>query len=73
MDYLKTGKEEEIARYWAEAAIPARHLDIEFAELCLYKSEAWINPDLWTHDKVVKYGIDLESVKIKYKAMLLHI
>ena len=64
---------EQLARYWAAAAVPARHIDEDFAELCLYKSEAWwVNPEEWDSKKIEQYGIDIESVKNKYQAMLLN-
>lgn len=63
--------EEKLARYWAAAAIPARHLDDEFAELCIYKSDAWVNPDEWNRERIEQYGIDLESVRKKYHDLLL--
>jgi len=63
-------REEELARYWSAAAIPVRHLDREFAEMCHYKSELWTSPDNWNPEKLTQYGIDLDSVKQKYTDLL---
>ncbi len=64
-------REEQLARYWAAAAVPARHLDLELADMCLYKSDSWTNPDRWNRERIVQYGIDIESVRERY-AELLH-
>lgn len=63
-------REEQLSRYWAAAAVPARHLDDKLADMCLYKSDSWTNPDQWDRDRIVQYGIDIESVKEKYTELL---
>lgn len=63
-------REEQLARSWAAAAVPARHIDVELAEMCQYKSEIWINPDAWGRDKIQKYGVDIDTVKHRYMELL---
>lgn len=63
-------REEQLARYWAAAAVPVRHLDRELAEMCQYKSEIWTNPDNWNLEKIAQYGIDINSVRDKYAELL---
>ena len=74
--HIRTGggkdriREEQLARYWSAAAVPVRHLDSELADLCLYKSDSWTNPDRWDSSRVAQYGIDIESVRKKYTELL---
>ena len=63
-------REETLARFWAAAAVPARHIDVDLADMCNYKSDSWIDPSTWDREKVEQYGIDIESVKHKYAVLL---
>jgi hypothetical protein len=63
--------EEQLARYWAAAAIPLRHIDARLAERCDRKAEYWLNPDGWSRAQVTKAGIALDDVRKKYRALLL--
>ena len=63
-------REEQLARLWAAAAVPARHPDIELADMCLYKSDNRTNSDRWDNRKIIQYGIGIESVKKKYTELL---
>lgn len=66
----ETAREEQLARSWAGAAVPARHIDTELAEMCQHKSDLWINPDGWSREEIEKYGISIETVKERYLALL---
>lgn len=59
--------EAQIAKYWAAAAIPLRHIDEELAQRCEQKAEFWINPDEWSDDDVERLGIKLEDVSKAYR------
>lgn len=62
-------KEEQLARYWAAAAIPLRHIDEELSGICENKAEYWLNPEEWSNDEILEYGIKLEDVKKAYRHM----
>lgn len=73
--FNKTGErnietQERLARMWAEAAIPLRHIDSELSAICEYKSEYWVDPQNWKLSKSNGLEIDLESVRNKYRAKL---
>lgn len=63
-------REEELARLWAAAAIPTRHVDDEFSEICQYKSEIWVNPSNWDQQRIREWGLDLRTVADRYKRLL---
>lgn len=62
--------EAQLVRYWSAAAIPMRHIDPELAERCDRKSEYWLNPERHEHKQVLSMGIDLETVRKKYRSLL---
>lgn len=62
--------EAQISRYWSAAAIPIRHLDREFAQICEYKSEFWINPDHWRRKDINAVNIGLDNVRARYRKLL---
>ncbi len=59
-----------LAKLWAEAAIPLRHIDSELSEICEYKSEYWVDPQSWDSSNSNSIEIDLVSVRNKYRAKL---
>lgn len=62
--------ESQLSKYWAAAAIPLRHIDQELASACEYKSEYWINPEGWNHEKIKQLGIGLDHVRKQYRSLL---
>lgn len=62
-------KEAQLARYWSAAAIPLRHIDEELAGICENKAEYWLNPEGWSNEEILQYGIKLEDVKQAYRQM----
>lgn len=62
--------EAQLVRYWSAAAIPMRHIDQEFAEICEYKSQYWLNPEKWTPEKVREFRIGLRDVGEVYMRKL---
>ena len=62
--------ESQLVKYWSAAAIPMRHIDQEFAEICEYKSQYWIEPESWSTDKIKEFRIGLEGVREKYRMKL---
>ena len=73
-DALESGNatketEAKLVRAWAAAAIPMRHIDPEFSQMCEIKSQYWINPT-WPKPEIERVGIDLESVRKRYRALL---
>lgn len=61
--------EAQLAKYWAAAAIPLRHIDEELAQRCEQKAEFWINPDEWSDNDVQRLGIKLEDVSKAYRSI----
>ena len=62
--------EEQLSRYWSAAAIPLRHVDPELAMICENKSEYWTNPAHFTDADIKKFGINLDHVRRRYRAIL---
>ncbi len=63
-------REEQLARYWAAAAIPLRHIDPDMAMTCEHKANFWVNPDNFTAAEVKWFGIGLKKVRGQYQALL---
>ncbi|MFM2479713.1 hypothetical protein [Celerinatantimonas sp. MCCC 1A17872] len=61
--------EAQLVRYWSAAAIPLRHIDQELASICENKAEYWLNPEEWSNEQVIQFGIKLEDVKKAYRQM----
>ena len=64
-----TVKQAELARLWARAAIPIRHIDQELSEICENKSKYWIDPGDWPSDLVREKGIGLHQVRDRYSEL----
>lgn len=62
--------EAQLVKYWSAAAIPMRHIDSQFAEICEYKSDYWLNPESWSPEKVKEFQIGLYDVRSKYRMKL---
>ncbi len=62
--------EAQLAKYWSAAAIPMRHVDSEFAEICEYKSQYWIQPERWSKQKIKEFRIGLHDVQEHYRRLL---
>lgn len=62
--------EAQLAKYWAAAAIPIRHIDPELAMVCEAKCDYWINPDNWTDEEIAQSGIALTDLTKTYRDML---
>lgn len=63
-------KEAQLARYWAAAAIPVRHIDSELALVCEHKSEYWVNPDSWDRSRLDGLSIALDDVRLRYRSLV---
>jgi hypothetical protein len=63
--------EAQLSKYWSESAVHISFFDKELAEICEYKSDYWINPDNYTDEKVSSLGIELDSVRKRYRDILL--
>jgi hypothetical protein len=63
-------REAQLVRLWAAAAIPLRHIDPDLASTCQYKSDYWLDPRSWDNAKIKRIGIDLDSVKRRFNALL---
>ncbi len=61
--------EAQLAKYWAAAAIPLRHIDEELAMTCEYKADFWTGPDRWTGEEITRLGIKLEDVTMAYRSI----
>jgi hypothetical protein len=57
-----TEKEAELARLWARAAVPIRHLDQGLAERCRLKADYWIDPDAWTVAQLKQFRLTLDEI-----------
>jgi len=62
-------REAQLAKYWAAAAIPLRHIDQELAMICEYKGDFWINPYHWSDDEIERVGIKLDDVSSAYRKL----
>lgn len=62
-------KEAQLAKYWAAAAVPLRHIDEELAMICEYKGEFWTDPDHWPSEKIERVGIKLDDVSDAYRKL----
>ena len=62
--------QEELARLWASAAIPLRHIDKNLSTICELKSNYWVDPENWNEEDANGIEIDLETVREKYLAKL---
>jgi hypothetical protein len=62
--------EAQLAKYWAAAAIPLRHIDPELAMTCEYKSDFWTGPEQWTGAQVTRLGIKLADVSSAYRKLV---
>jgi len=60
----------QLSRLWAEAAIPLRHVDMELAQVCEYKSDYWLNPETWIDERVEEVSIQLENVDARFRSLL---
>jgi hypothetical protein len=69
-DLIDTRRRDHLVRLWSAAAIPLRHIDSELASICEYKARYWLDPDSWQRMEIEQLGIDLESVRDRYRAML---
>ncbi|WP_093396666.1 hypothetical protein [Halopseudomonas xinjiangensis] len=70
-DYKRNYETEaQLAKYWAAAAIPLRHIDRELAIVCEHKAEYWVSPETWSTDKISEMSIQLSSVANAYKKMI---
>ena len=63
-------REAELMRLWSAAAIPLRHIDHELSELCEHKAEYWLDPRSWDTQRIDQLGIGLETVRDRYRRML---
>ena len=63
--------EDQLSRYWAAAAIPLRHIDRHFSNICEYKSAYWTDPEKWTDQEVRDFKIDLKTVRLRYNSLLM--
>ena len=61
--------EAQLAKYWAAAAIPLRHIDEELAMTCEYKADFWTGPEQWTGEEVARLGMKLEDVTKAYRSL----
>jgi hypothetical protein len=62
--------EAQLVRYWSAAAIPLRHIDEELAAICEHKADYWLNPEQWSDEDVVKFGIKLDDVARTYQKLV---
>ena len=62
--------ENQLVKYWSAAAIPMRHIDANFAEICEYKSQYWLNPEMWSEGKIREFNIGLNKVRSLYRVKL---
>ncbi|MBF8177028.1 MAG: hypothetical protein K2Y13_06115 [Burkholderiaceae bacterium] len=58
--------EAKLAKVWAAAAIPLRHIDEELAMACQHKAEFWIAPENWNAEELSRLGIRLSDVSSAY-------
>ncbi|MGB3463136.1 MAG: hypothetical protein WBA33_14335 [Rhodanobacter lindaniclasticus] len=69
-DEIDKKRRDHLVHLWSQAAIPLRHIDLELAEICQYKSRYWLEPSNWRNEDVENFGIALEIVRDRYHALL---
>lgn len=62
--------ENQLSKYWAAAAIPLRHFDVELAVACDEKSNYWLSPGEYSAEDVRRLGIRLSDVSVAYRRMI---
>ncbi len=62
-------REAQLAKYWAAAAIPLRHIDQELAMICEFKGEFWTDPDHWSAEEIARIGIKLDDVSAAFRKL----
>ncbi len=53
----------DLSKIWMEAAKKVRDLDKDLYFRLLKKAEYWSDPTIWTHDKIERANIALDSIK----------
>tara|TARA_A100000171_G_C2135457_1_gene149836 strand:+ start:244 stop:615 length:372 start_codon:yes stop_codon:yes gene_type:complete len=53
----------DLSKIWMDAAKKVRDLDSELYFRLLGKAEYWADPTAWTHEKIVRANIALDSIK----------
>ncbi len=64
-------QELKIARMWHNASVPIRHIDPDLAHRCFLKGSYWLEPNVWTDDKIQDSRIGLDQVLESTKELLL--
>ena len=64
-----TDTEAQLAKYWAAAAIPLRHIDQDLSTTCEYKAEFWVDPEMWVGANADDFSIKLEDVTKAYRKL----
>ena len=63
-------KEAALSKLWANSAVHISFFDTELAQICEQKSDYWIKPENWSSEKIASTGIELNSVREKYRELL---
>lgn len=62
--------EAPLARLWAAAVVPLRHIDRQLAETCQIKSRYWVDPDTWHGNAEDEMRIGLDLLQGQYLSLL---
>ena len=62
--------EAKLARLWAAAVIPLRHIDANLAMDCEMKSQYWVNPDNWSGSAADELRIGLRRLSGEYRSLI---
>ncbi|MDG5975623.1 hypothetical protein H010_10196 [Hydrogenophaga taeniospiralis CCUG 15921] len=62
--------ESQLAKYWAAAAIPLRHIDQELAMNCENKAEYWLSPETFSEEDIKQMGIKLTDLSAAYRKLV---
>jgi len=60
-----------LAKLWHDASIPLRYIDLELAERCFIKGSYWLEPEVWSENRIRDNKIDIENMIKSIKELLL--
>jgi hypothetical protein len=65
-------REFRIAHLWDAASVPLRNIDKVLASRCFAKGNYWMDPQVWTEDRIKANGITWEDMFRRTRDILLH-
>ena len=60
-------QETELAKEWKRVGTLFQNIYPQLTELCEYKSDYWVNPDIYSERKVEELGITIRNIEAQLK------